>query len=260
MLARTLARISSVVPSRIKYALAGCKGIYTTVLAVGQPTMEVQTRAGNFRWKNNALTSQEFLLGTYETYMQQAFLEHVCEGNVVYDVGAHAGFHTLVSGLLAGPHGSIIAFEPNPQNFKLLQQQITLNPKINARALPYAISDRCHDMRLDTSPGSSQGRLSQQGKIAVDARSIDSLVNSGECPPPSVMKIDVEGHEKEVLLGAMETVRKHRPTVFCDYNDGSTYSLISSLLQAEGYTITEGPPVIATPQPLSGMKGPVNER
>jgi len=156
---------------------------------------------------------------------------------VVYDVGAHAGFHTLVSGLLAGPHGSIIAFEPNPQNFKLLQQQITLNPKINARALPYAISDRCHDMRLDTSPGSSQGRLSQQGKIAVDARSIDSLVNSGECPPPSVMKIDVEGHEIPCLHGMRHLLSgESRPShIICEVSPATARD-VCDLMESFGYS------------------------
>ena len=63
-------------------------------MSVGQSVLDVPTDAGSLRWRVDALTSQQFILGTYEPYMQRAFTEYVQKGDVVYDVGAHAGYHT----------------------------------------------------------------------------------------------------------------------------------------------------------------------
>ena len=54
-----------------------------------------------------------FFLGTYEPEQTQAFQEIVRPGSVVYDVGAHYGYYTLLASVLAGPAGRVLAFEPS---------------------------------------------------------------------------------------------------------------------------------------------------
>lgn len=136
-------------------------------MGLGQPVIEVQTRAGALHWKIDELTSQTFLLGTYEPYMQEAFLRFVRPGAVVYDIGAHAGFHTLFCGLLVGPSGRVIAFEPNPENRVSIEGQIRVNPGLPVSVLPYALSNRCGTVGLDTSISSSQCHVTEVGGIRV---------------------------------------------------------------------------------------------
>ena len=247
MFTRTLAKISASLPSSLKYKLSRCKPFYTYLMGLQQQVVEVQTSAGVLNWKVDRLTSQEFILGTYEQYMQKAFTELIDEGFVIYDVGAHAGFHSIFCGLLVGSSGHVIAFEPNPDNRLSIERQKAVNQSLPLTIVPFALSDQCMTVQMDTSPGSSQGRLTESGNITVEARTLDFLVGRGLIPPPQLIKIDVEGHEKQVLLGAMDTLQKYRPIVLCDYNDDTTLDLVKELLEPLLYKVNSGPPVSALP-------------
>ncbi|HEV8435127.1 MAG TPA: FkbM family methyltransferase, partial [Thermoanaerobaculia bacterium] len=72
-------------------------------------------------------------LGTYERDSQRAFMDNVHEGDVVYDIGANAGFFTLLASTLAGPRGLVFAFEPLPRNVALLERHVSLNGCENVR-------------------------------------------------------------------------------------------------------------------------------
>jgi len=209
------------------------------MMRLGQPMIKVQTTAGVFNWKIDRLIAQEFVLGTYEPYMQRAFLSFVCPGAIVYDVGANAGFHSLFCGLLVGSSGKVIAFEPNPKNCASIERQILVNPGIPVSIFPCALSDRCGTVGLVTSRGSRQCYVSDVGEISVEARTIDSLINEGHIPPPELIKIDVEGHEEQVIKGSMDTLQRYKPVVLCDYNDDTTLPRMTGLLMPLGYTIKE---------------------
>jgi FkbM family methyltransferase len=245
MFTRALAKLSASLPSSVKYKLSKYKPFYTYVMGLRQSVVTVQTSAGVLNWKIDQLTSQEFVLGTYEPYMQKAFIENINEGFVVYDVGAHAGFHSLFCGLLVGPSGCVIAFEPNPENRSSVERQKTINSSLPLTILPFALSDQCATLKLDTSPGSSQGRVAENGDVTVEALTIDSLVSQGQIPPPQLIKIDVEGHEEQVIRGSLKTLLKYKSIILCDYNDDSTFLAVNELLSPLGYCVLEGPPVIA---------------
>src|ERR671919_200683 len=54
-------------------------------------------------------------LGSYEYAMRHLFERTVERGDIVYDVGAHVGFYTLLASVLVGPTGRVLAFEPLPR-------------------------------------------------------------------------------------------------------------------------------------------------
>jgi FkbM family methyltransferase len=216
-------------------------------MRLGESSVTAQTIAGQLNWNIDELTSQQFLLGTYEPYMQEAFAKFVGVGATVYDVGAHAGYHSLLCSLLAGPSGRVIAFEPNAGNRESIKSQLSANPEARVSIAPYALSDVCETLALDTSRGSSQGRVSDDGHCIVEARTIDFLIEHEGFPEPSVIKIDVEGHEASVLRGALGTIDKCRPVILCDPNDGSTFSSVTKLLSSHSYEVTDGRPITAMP-------------
>jgi hypothetical protein len=57
-----------------------------------------------------------YWLGTYELKKQEAFEKAVKKGDVVFDIGAHAGFYALLASSLVGESGKVFAFEPLPRN------------------------------------------------------------------------------------------------------------------------------------------------
>src|SRR5215469_8925511 len=124
MFADTIALIAAKIPSSIKYKAGRLRPLYTRILRFRQSSVVVKTTAGNLRWNIDALTSQQFLLGSYEPYMQAAFRRYVRRASVVFDVGAHAGFHSLFCALLVCKEGQVFAFEPNPISRQSLVQQV----------------------------------------------------------------------------------------------------------------------------------------
>ena len=246
MLARTLAGIAAKLPSSVKYTMGKLKPLYTRAMQLGQSSTIVETSIGQFQWKIDALTSQEFLRGTYEPYMQDAFLKYVLPGNTIFDIGAHAGFHTVFCGLLVGPTGRVVAFEPNPISRGSLEGQVRLNPTLRLEVVHYALSDSVGLADFDATQG-CQSRITSTGKSKVEMRTLDSLV-SIELPIPDVIKIDVEGEEEKVLRGSWKTLSKFRPIVLCDYNDDQTLASLSRILLPLAYEISPGPPVIGIPR------------
>lgn len=245
MFARTLAAIVSKLPSSVKYRMGKLKPIYTTAMGLGQPDTVVETSIGKLHWQIDALTSQQFLLGTYERYMQDAFRKYVSPGSIVFDVGAHVGFHSMFCGLLVGPTGKVVAFEPNPISRSSLEGQIRVNSNLPVEVVPYALGDAVGIADFDATLG-YQSRLMPTGKSKVEVRTLDSLV-PGDLPVPNVIKIDVEGEEENVLRGSLKTISTYRPIVLCDYNDHKTLTCVSRILLPLDYEILSGPPVIGTP-------------
>jgi FkbM family methyltransferase len=177
--------------------------------------------------------------------MQEAFLQFVHPGSVVFDIGANAGFHSLFCGLLVKPSGRVVAFEPNPESRKSLLGQVQANPELSVITLPFALSDYCGPAAFDHSRG-HQSRLAGEGRLIVEVTTVDSLVERGHIPPPDIMKIDVEGYEEQVLRGSKDTLRRYHPVVLCDYNGPNTFDLVTRVLKPLGYGISAGPPVVAS--------------
>ena len=246
MFARTLAGIVAKLPSSVKYRMGILKPLYTRAIRLGQSSIIVETSVGQLRWRIDALTSQKFLRGTYEPYMQAAFRKYVLPGNTVFDIGAHAGFHSVFCGLLVGTTGRVFAFEPHPISRVSLEGQIRLNRTLRVEVVPYALSDTVGLANFDATQG-SQSRIIRTGESKVEMRTLDSLVSS-VLPIPDVIKIDVEGEEEKVLRGSLKTLSKFRPIVLCDYNDDKTLSSLSRTLLPLDYEILPGPPVIGLPR------------
>ena len=245
MFARTLAGIAAALPSSVKYRIGKLKPLYTRAMRLGQSSSIVETSVGQLQWRIDAFTSQEFLRGTYEPYMQEAFRKYVLPGNTVFDIGAHAGFHSVFCGLLVGATGRVFAFEPNPISRHSLEEQIRLNRTLRVEAFPYALSDTVGLADFDATQG-SQSRITSTGRSKVEVKTLDSLV-SVELPVPDVIKIDVEGEEEKVLRGSLKTLCKVRPIVLCDYNDDRTLLCLSRILLPLDYEVLPGPPVIGMP-------------
>lgn len=143
-------------------------------------------------------------------------------GEVLVDVGANVGMYTIWAAKTRGVR--VFAFEPEAQNYALLNRNIVLNGVDTlAKAYCLALSDEagCSELHLsDTRIGGSCHSLAErvdfnhepmnpvysQGCVA--AR-LDDLVAEGAVPPPDHIKIDVDGFEPKVIAGAARVLREH---------------------------------------------------
>jgi len=141
-----------------------------------------------------------FLTTTYESPVTHLFENIVKEGDVIYDIGAHVGYFTLLFSVLVGNKGKVVAFEPNKKNLEILKRHLKINRCKNVIVVDKAVSDKTGITFFDTGDGSWTGKISLTGEYEVEVVKLDDFISKNLIP--SVIKIDVEGEELNVLRGA----------------------------------------------------------
>ncbi len=198
----------------------------------------------------------------WEPHVVELLERHVEPGSVVIEVGAHIGTHTVPIAQWVGPHGRVYAFEPQRKIFRELHHNLALNGLTNVVPLRFAVGagePRIIEMNPAT-PGNEAGTGVGTGGDPAELRTLDSF----EFEAVSLVKIDVEHYENEVLDGAIETIRRSRPAVVLEILGGEDYETASSdakarihatwsKLEALDYTVTpiRNHDYLALPNPAS---------
>ena len=176
-------------------------------------------------------------LGSYENDKQKLFESEVGPGDTVFDIGANAGFYTLLASELVGAEGLVYAFEPVPRNLQFLHEHLRLNHVRNVEVIEAAVSDKTGHTFFDDTPGSAMGHLAAKGRLKVWSTSIDALMTEGKIRPPSLLKIDVEGDELMVLSGAKSTLNDCRPVILLATHGAKVHQQCCELLRSLDYRI-----------------------
>lgn len=179
-------------------------------------------------------------LGSYEYDKQNAFWDAIQDGDVVYDLGANAGFYTLLGSRKAGVRGRVYSFEPLPLNLEYLRAHLAINQITNCQILDVAVSHEAGLSKFDKSENASMGHLSRgsgEAYLLVKTVTLDQLVGNGEIPPPSIIKCDVEGAEYDVLIGSQVTVRTHMPKMFLATHNPDVHARCCQFLLNLGYQL-----------------------
>jgi FkbM family methyltransferase len=182
--------------------------------------------------------------GTYEIDFATRLAASVNPGTVAYDIGSWHGFFAGV--MAAQGAAQVHVFEPLPANAERIRRLVALNQGHSITLHPCAVGERDAEMDLMIMPETSMAKLEastfQAGvtsaeRVRVKVRSIDAMIDAGEIAPPALMKIDVEGAEAMVLLGARETIRRHRPVIFAEVHSAPLLEQCQKLLEGESYGI-----------------------
>jgi len=177
------------------------------------------------------------LLGSYEPQQTRLFEETLRPGDTVLDVGAHVGYYTVLSAVLAGPTGAVWSFEPNPVNAGFLRRHAEINGLRQVRVTQAAVSDAEGTARFDFGTGSGTGHLSTDGAIEVRTLRLDDFCAANGIVPRAV-KIDVEGAEAAVLEGFAATLESARPVVFLSTHGPEPHARCVAWLRARGYALS----------------------
>lgn len=175
--------------------------------------------------------SYEYILGDYEDpETLRLFLSWLNKDTVFYDIGANVGFHTLTANRTIVT-GKIYAFEPMPAMRNIFEKHISLNKKFivnnNIILLPFAISNEAKlvEFSNDIKQGDGNTYIKESyvftgttNKIHIDCQSVDGLIMQGYAKP-DIIKIDVEGAEFDVLLGAKNTLQQYTPNILLATHD-----------------------------------------
>ncbi len=160
---------------------------------------------------------------------------------VFYDIGANNGYYSL---LLAPRAAHVCAFEPVSRTYAVLARNIERNGASNVTAYQLGVSDRQGSALIHlyrsrffafTSGSSSlwsDTKLRPAGQETISLVTLDSLARERRLPPPSLIKIDIEGGELYALRGARGLLRAHHPIIISEFTELDD-------LQDIGYTRAE---------------------
>ena len=178
-------------------------------------------------------------LGSYEYNKQAAFAASIRPGNVVYDIGAHVGFYSLLASVLVGPDGQVFSFEPFPENLGFLRKHLEMNSVTNCVVCDVAIGRSEGQAGFSPGPASTMGHLTQDpgAALSVQTDSLDAFVFSRMMPPPNVIKCDIEGGEYDALLGALTLLARYHPTIFLATHGPKVHARCCELLQQFAYQL-----------------------
>lgn len=166
---------------------------------------------------------------------EESFLEALdLTGKTIYDIGAYEGKFTVFFSKKTGNAGKVIAFEPNPENIRKIQNNIRLNTVGNVKIIQKGIADRQFREKMlfrnnCAASGSIEENIKQEilsegdcQEIIIEIDSLDAIINFEKLPIPDFIKIDVEGMEYKALQGMSDIMVKYKPDLFIEIHGVDT--------------------------------------
>jgi FkbM family methyltransferase len=186
-----------------------------------------------------------YLLGHYERGVVQILRTLVQPGEIAYDIGANAGYLSLVLAQRVGAdrqRGQVYAFEPTPYAFRLLVTNSVLNPDLPLQTFPLALSDHvgvepfsCFDFDLVSRLGDHSQEYRDASVIRTRVETLDHFHAEFALRAPHFLKIDVEGAELQVLRGGEGLLREYRPTVLMEVHSAELEEGAIQMMRALSY-------------------------
>lgn len=155
-----------------------------------------------------------------------------------FDVGAHIGNHTLYLAAICGL--KVHAWEPFDDSRSALEANLALNPSLDVTVHDWAAGARTDrgrftkGMWLEFDPTRTGDKLTlERGGVVVQR--IDDHV---DVPDLSVIKIDVEGMEADVVEGALGHIERSHPMIYAETHTRTSHASVAAHLEPLGYQVT----------------------
>lgn len=218
---------------------------YSVSVKDSQADMSVRTKQEYYDFVN--LPEQPIL---------EAILSDLQSDDVFYDIGANLGLYSCLIADLVGPQ--VVAFEPHPRNADRLARNASLNES-DISVHRVALADSSGSTKMKLSPGFDIDKLGSAGHtllteyydeesdlISVTKKRGDEFVASEDVSAPTVLKIDTEGTEMDVLQGFESTIaRPECRLVYCEVHEdrldfqGQSVSDVYDFLESHGFSVEE---------------------
>lgn len=184
-----------------------------------------------------SIVQKGFITGHGEEAVYDYFDSHLTANDIFFDIGANAGFYTL----LANHKGArTYSFEPFPTTFEMLRGNVERNCKTDRVTLiPRAVSEHAGTLHMVEEHTAGINHISSDGNIPVQTIALDEFEIV-----PTVMKVDVERHEMSVFRGARNMLKKYMPVIVAEVTHESRDYLVSlgyraTLLGKTNYLFTK---------------------
>lgn len=239
------------------------RALSATVLTVRNlfdfPSDVIVTRRG-LTWSLNLKEGIDlaiYVLGGFELRTLRRYTQLIKGGDVVLDIGANIGAHTLPLAKLVGDTGKVYSFEPTAYAFAKQKINIALNPSLitrisahqmmlmgtNATLLPKSVYSSWPLEVANDLHSEHHGRLMQTNGSLVGT--LDDFVHNSNIKQIDFIKIDVDGNENEVLSGAKSVLKILKPKIMVELapyvyrSNPEKFDELLDNLWNMGYTISD---------------------
>ncbi|MGB8192437.1 MAG: FkbM family methyltransferase [Chitinophagaceae bacterium] len=138
-------------------------------------------------------------------YMEMFFLLHFLRpGDLFGDIGANVGSYSILGAGHA--KADVVAVEPSPSTFAKLTRNIEANGLTNCKAFNVALGDKKGEISFTNSRTDTLNRAATKEDTDLITVPMDTLDNILQGRPATILKVDVEGYEEHVLMGAKSTL------------------------------------------------------
>lgn len=161
---------------------------------------------------------------------------------VFVDIGANIGIYSCIMANHVGVKGSVIAFEPMPENLEALYNNIALNKLKNVEVNELALSNRQEGFNLYVPYSHQEGptgctQVWNPGDwVSVGITDATTLDIAFQKERLDFIKIDTQGHELEILQGAKSTIERFQPLMLCEVLE-ENQTKVFDLIKSWNYTI-----------------------
>lgn len=203
-------------------------------------------------------------LGEYNDGEIAAYRRYIREGDTAIDAGANIGATMLPLACLVGRLGTVIAVEPQLTAFEILCSNVTRNDLANVRTFRACVGAASGEV-LVPDVFATNATLADAGGL----RALDGSRNGVPTPIMTIdalgldrcdfIKMDVEGAESAVLMGARETISKFRPIIYHEIHLDE-HGLVPAILSAWGYRMWGHSPPLYRLDNRKGAADPWEDR
>ncbi len=208
------------------------------------------TRKAHYFYKNLFNTDSRF-----EKELISKTLSYVDKGSTVLDIGANIGRWAIPISRKIGAKGHVHAFEPNKESFSFLKNRIRSFKNVSIHNI--ALSNGEHkevefliqkgiSCPANAAIAETASQITDKENfeiVKVESKSTDTFVNANHVNSVDFIKIDVEGHELEVIKGFKDGIKLYKPVLAIEIlkdkwkNNNANNSDVAQLILNEGYRI-----------------------
>lgn len=196
---------------------------------------------GKFLFMSCALAPRMYF-GINEPDIVRLARTYARPGGIIYDVGAHIGFTTLLFADCLRGRGEVHSFEIAPSVArKYLRNTIAGNRLTNVFVHEVGLGNdhRIVDLHVGATAMASLYSPPAEGDTeACTVVRLDDFATEKNLPAPTVIKIDVEGAELDCLMGGIETIRTHQPVMLIEFHSPDLLEQGVRLLRHLAYSLS----------------------
>lgn len=163
------------------------------------------------QWRRHNAFPYWYHMGVYEPEVSECIVAHLYEGATFWDIGAHAGYHTLIGARIVGSAGKVLAVEPDQEVCRIMREQLELNGIRNTAIVAAAVAAQAGETAFCVQGNDNRTSAlaevhnpardnSRSRRIVVNCTTLDLLAR--QAPAPTLLKMDVEGAEALILPAA----------------------------------------------------------